>query len=101
MPYSEEYLKEKLTEEFKASHVEVVDQSDGCGAKFSIVIVSDVFQGISSLQRHQLVHGVLEEEVKTIHAITLKTLTPQQWEITKDKNRNTNNSVFDAGVDAK
>ncbi|XP_024892446.1 bolA-like protein 2 isoform X2 [Temnothorax curvispinosus] len=84
MPYSEEYIKDKVTEGLKASHVEVVDQSDGCGAKFSVVVVSDLFQGKPSLLRHRLVYGVLEEELKTIHAISLTTFTPEQWEKTKN-----------------
>lgn len=83
MPYSEQQIKDKVTEGLKASHVEVVDQSDGCGAKFSIVIVSELFQGKPPLSRHRLVHGILEEELKTIHAISLTTLTPEQWEKTK------------------
>ncbi|KYQ50868.1 BolA-like protein 2 [Trachymyrmex zeteki] len=62
---------------------EVVDQSDGCGAKFSVFVVSDLFQGKPLLVRHRLVYGVLEEELKTIHAISLTTLTPEQWEKTK------------------
>ncbi|KAG5326221.1 ALG6 glucosyltransferase, partial [Pseudoatta argentina] len=63
--------------------LEVVDQSDGCGAKFSVFVVSDLFQGKPLLIRHRLVYGVLEEELKTIHAISLTTLTPEQWEKTK------------------
>ncbi|EFN64405.1 Probable dolichyl pyrophosphate Man9GlcNAc2 alpha-1,3-glucosyltransferase [Camponotus floridanus] len=62
---------------------EVVDQSDGCGAKFSVIVVSDLFQGKPTLQRHRLVYGVLEEELKAIHAISVTTLTPEQWEKTK------------------
>ncbi|CAG0892072.1 unnamed protein product [Darwinula stevensoni] len=33
--------------------VEVVDQSDGCGAKFEVLIVSDKFEGKPLLQRHR------------------------------------------------
>ncbi|XP_072745936.1 bolA-like protein 2 isoform X2 [Anoplolepis gracilipes] len=83
MPYSEEYIKNKVTEGLTASHVEVTDQSDGCGAKFSVVVVSNQFQGKPTLQRHRLVYGVLEEELKAIHAISVTTLTPEQWEKTK------------------
>ena len=36
--YSEDYLKSKLLEKLGAEHVEVVDQSDGCGGKFEVVI---------------------------------------------------------------
>ncbi|KAG7205137.1 hypothetical protein KM043_005507 [Ampulex compressa] len=59
---------------------EVVDQSDGCGANFSVVVVSNAFEGKHILQRHRLVNAVLEEELKTIHAFSQKTLTLEQWE---------------------
>lgn len=32
---------------------EVQDESDGCGAKFSVLIVSDKFEGKPLLQRHR------------------------------------------------
>lgn len=32
---------------------EVVDESDGCGAKFSAIIVSNAFVGKPLLQRHR------------------------------------------------
>ncbi|XP_045454060.1 bolA-like protein 2 [Melitaea cinxia] len=79
MVYTEDYLKEKLTKELEAVHVEVVDQSDGCGGKFAALIVSDKFQGKPLLARHRLVNSVLQEELKTIHAFTQKTLTVEQW----------------------
>ncbi|CAK1590004.1 unnamed protein product [Parnassius mnemosyne] len=79
MVYTEEYIKEKLTKELDAVHVEVTDESDGCGAKFSVLVVSDKFQGKPLLARHRLVNSVLQEELKTIHAFTQKTLTVEQW----------------------
>lgn len=77
--YTEEYLKQKLTEKLEATHVEVTDESDGCGGKFSAVIVSSQFQGKPLLQRHRLVNTALAEELKTIHAFSQKTYTPEQW----------------------
>ncbi|KAL0818569.1 hypothetical protein ABMA28_009008 [Loxostege sticticalis] len=59
--------------------IEVTDESDGCGAKFSVLVVSDKFQGKPLLARHRLVNSVLQEELKTIHAFTQKTLTVEQW----------------------
>ncbi|XP_016904330.1 uncharacterized protein LOC107992780 isoform X2 [Apis cerana] len=58
---------------------EVIDESDGCGAKFSVTIVSPIFEGKSLLQRHRLVNSILEKELKTIHAFSQKTLTPAEW----------------------
>lgn len=59
---------------------DVVDVSDGCGAKFDCIIVSPVFEGKAPLERHRMVNAALEEEMKSIHAFTMRTLTPAQWE---------------------
>ncbi|XP_022831556.1 bolA-like protein 2 [Spodoptera litura] len=83
MVYTEAYLKEKLTKDLDAVHVEVTDDSDGCGAKFTVLIVSDKFQGKPLLARHRLVNTVLQEELKSIHAFTQKTLTVEQWNAQK------------------
>lgn len=80
MSYTADYIKSKLLKELEAVHVEVQDESDGCGAKFSVLIVSDKFEGKPLLQRHRLVNSVLEEELRSIHAFSQKTLTVQQWE---------------------
>ena len=77
--YSEEFIKNKLKEALEAEHVEVVDQSDGCGGKFEAVIVSKQFEGKALLARHRLVNAALAEELKTIHAFSQKTFTPEQW----------------------
>nr|CAH7712321.1 unnamed protein product [Callosobruchus chinensis] len=52
MTYTEDHIKNKLHKELEATHVEVVDESDGCGGKFSCVIVSEKFRGKPLLQRH-------------------------------------------------
>ena len=77
--YSESYLRDKLQNSLQAEHVQVTDESDGCGGKFSAVIVSPQFEGKALLARHRLVNSALEEELKTIHAFSQKTFTPDQW----------------------
>lgn len=79
MTYTEEHIRNKLFKELDATHVDVVDESDGCGGKFSCVIVSEKFKGKPLLQRHRLVNSVLQEELKSIHAFSQKTFTPEQW----------------------
>ena len=37
------------------------------------------------IQQHRLLHKVLEVERKTIHALTLKTFTPDAWEKKKQE----------------
>ncbi|KAI1307563.1 BolA-like protein 2 [Halotydeus destructor] len=78
--YSSDYITDKLRKELEATHLDIVDVSDGCGAKFDCVIVSPQFAGKPLIARHRLVNSVLSEELKVIHAFTMKTLTPEQWQ---------------------
>lgn len=60
------------------SRVEV--QTDGQG-HYEALIVSSAFDGERSVSRHQLVYQTLDGLVGTdIHALALKTLTPEEWE---------------------
>lgn len=52
-----------------------------CGASFAIEIVSEQFEGKRLLERHRLVNSALEEQMKDIHALSIKkALTPAQWQ---------------------
>ena len=51
------------------------------GTHFEACIVSDAFEGRTQVQRHQLVYRALGEKMgREIHALSMQTLTPQQWE---------------------
>ena len=50
--------------------------SDGCGAKFECVIVSEKFEGVQLLERHRMVNNLLPMD--EIHALQMKTWTPAQ-----------------------
>ena len=53
---------------------------EGDGTHFEAVIISQDFDGKTLLERHQLVYEVLGEAMKErIHALSLKTYTPEQW----------------------
>ncbi|XP_006821665.1 bolA-like protein 2 [Saccoglossus kowalevskii] len=80
---SVEYLQEKLREGLSAEYVKILDISDsGCiGGKYKALIVAKKFEGKTLVQRHRLVNSCLEEELKgPIHAFSMKTFTPEQWE---------------------
>jgi acid stress-induced BolA-like protein IbaG/YrbA len=54
-------------------------QTDGQG-HYEALVISPAFEGKRSLQRHQLVYGTLGERVgRDIHALALKTFTPEEW----------------------
>ncbi|XP_065367122.1 uncharacterized protein LOC135959912 [Calliphora vicina] len=78
--YTTKYLEDKLTEQLEAKYVKAIDESDGCGGKFSVTIVSDQFKGKTLLQKHRLVNTALAEELKEIHAFSQKSYTPEEWE---------------------
>lgn len=78
--YTAQYLTDKIQKELSAEHVHIEDLSNcGCGMKFDAVIVSPQFEGKPILQRQRLVNQMLSEEMKHIHAFTMRTLTPAQW----------------------
>jgi acid stress-induced BolA-like protein IbaG/YrbA len=67
----EGYLREKLD----CTELSV----SGDGAHFEAVIVSAAFAGKSRVQRHQIVYGALGERMREeIHALSMKTLTPEE-----------------------
>ncbi|MDH4573583.1 BolA family protein [Salinicola acroporae] len=55
-------------------------QGEGCN--FQVIAVGDVFDGMSPVKRQQLIYGALSDEIASgaLHAITIKTFTPAQWE---------------------
>ncbi|CAK4142614.1 unnamed protein product [Aphanomyces euteiches] len=78
-------LSKKLEEAFNATYVQVEDNSDGCGNKFSVIVVSAAFEGQGLLQRQRAVNEVLRDEMATIHALQMKTWTPAQFEQKKSQ----------------
>ncbi|XP_008636788.1 PREDICTED: bolA-like protein 2 [Corvus brachyrhynchos] len=71
---------EELRERLQAQHVEVRDSPQLCRGSFQIFVVSGIFRGLKTLQRHRLVNEALGEELDRIHALEQRTLTPEQWE---------------------
>ncbi|XP_014681995.1 PREDICTED: bolA-like protein 2 [Priapulus caudatus] len=81
MSITADSLKDKLSKELEPTYINVEDTSPNhCGAAFELVIVSNKFEGKPLLQRHRLVNTCLAEELKTIHAFSQKTYTPEQWQ---------------------
>jgi acid stress-induced BolA-like protein IbaG/YrbA len=57
-------------------HLEV----EGDGRHFFATIVTTEFAGLSRVRRHQRVYEALGERMKEqIHALSMKTLTPEEW----------------------
>ena len=68
----EQYIKDGLECDF----VEVA----GDGTHFEAVVVSAAFRGKSRVQQHQLVYAALGGRMREeVHALSMKTYTPEDW----------------------
>ena len=73
-------MEDILRAAFAPTVLDIQGDSGSCGAKVEITIVSPAFEGVPLIQRHRMVQSALAEVMKSVHALTLKTLTPAQWE---------------------
>lgn len=73
-----EEIKSLLQTGFASAEIEV--NSDGYHAQ--VVIVSDVFEGLTTLKRQQKVYAVLNDKIAdgSLHAVMMKLYTPEQWQ---------------------
>jgi len=71
-----EDVKRYIAENLDCQHLEV----SGDGHHFEALIVSEAFRGKSRVQQHQLVYQALGERMREeIHALSMRTFTPEDW----------------------
>jgi BolA family transcriptional regulator, general stress-responsive regulator len=80
-------IQGKLTRAFEPGFLEVVNESHmhnvppNSESHFKVTIVSDRFDGLRSVKRHQEVYAVLSDELKGgVHALALHTYTAAEWQ---------------------
>lgn len=67
--------------DFSESHKGHAGYREGGESHFKVTIVSSIFSGKSRIERHKMVYGLLEKELKQqIHALTLTMLSPEEAE---------------------
>ena len=75
-----EQVKSYIENGMQCEHVQV----QGDGHHFEAVIVSALFRGKNKVQQHQVVYKALGERMREeIHALSMQTLTPEQWSETR------------------
>ncbi len=84
-------LKEKLN----AHHVEIIDESylhrghkaAGGGGHYAVIVVSEKFNNVNLIDQRRLVYSALDDQIngtpKLIHALQIKTFTPEEWKKSK------------------
>jgi acid stress-induced BolA-like protein IbaG/YrbA len=72
-----EQIKELIRAGMACEHLTL----DGDGQHFEALIVSGEFAGKSRVQRQQHVNKILKEKFDSgeLHALSFKTLTPEEW----------------------
>jgi acid stress-induced BolA-like protein IbaG/YrbA len=74
---SAEQLKSYITAGLACDYIEVLGDD---GTHFEAVIVAAAFEGKRMVQQHQLVYAALGDRMHAeIHALGMKTYTPDQW----------------------
>jgi acid stress-induced BolA-like protein IbaG/YrbA len=63
------------------AQVQVQDLTGG-GDHYQVTVISSQFEGKGLVQQHQLVYGAVRQAMSSeaIHALSLKTYTPQTWQ---------------------
>ena len=74
-------LKARLESLAPGTTAQVVDLT-GTSDHWQALIVSPVFEGKMMMEQHRLVYGLFEKEIASneVHALTLKTYSPAQYE---------------------
>lgn len=78
-----ELMEKRLKNQLTPAILEILDESPQHGSlkpsHFRILIVSDAFEGLSSLKRHQRVYKALGDIMNVIHAFSQQTYTVSEW----------------------
>ena len=70
-------MKDEITSAV-SKEIEFDDLSvEGSESKYTVNIISNAFEGKSTIQRHKMIYALLDRYIKTgeIHALTIKALT--------------------------
>ena len=72
-----ESIRQSIERGIDCRHVEVA----GDGQHWEALVVSPAFVGLSRIKQHQLVYAALGDRMREeVHALSMQTLTPAQWE---------------------
>ena len=85
-------IETKLKEVLSPIHLEVIDESylhnvePGRESHVRIVAISELFEGLNLVKRHQLIYAEIQEEIDgPIHALSIHTFTEQEWKERNEK----------------
>jgi len=81
----ERRIRQKL-QSLQPQYLDIINESHmhsgpATESHFKVILVSDGFDGVNAVRRHQQVYGLLGDELKGgVHALALHLHTPGEWE---------------------
>lgn len=75
-------MEPKAIEDMLQGHIiDVESKVKVDGSHVNLVVVSKQFEGLNTLKKQQLVYGALNDAIADgrIHAVHMKTYTPDEW----------------------
>ena len=79
-------IESKVRDALPVAHLQIDNESHkhnvppNSETHFKLVLVSEAFQGLMPVRRHQQLYGVLAEELNgPVHALALHLFTPEEW----------------------
>ena len=82
----ENSIKTKVRQDLAPAHFEIINESHrhagpATDSHFKLILVSDTFEGLSPVKRHQRLYRLLADEMAgPVHALALHLYTPQEWQ---------------------
>ena len=82
-----QFIEQQLNDALTPVYLEVLDESHmhnvppGSESHFKLVVVTGSFEGVPRVRRQQTVNSILKDELAgPLHALSMETLTPEEWE---------------------
>lgn len=80
-------IREKITAALNPLQLDIENESDrhkgppGRESHFKVTLVSEAFNGLLPVKRHQKIYALLADELAgPVHALALHLYTPEEWQ---------------------
>ena len=87
----EQSINKKLNAEYNPDVFDLENESHkhasqlGQESHFRVLMVSNSFDGMKRIDRSRAVHSLLSDELKSIHALSLRLFSASEWEALESK----------------
>jgi len=79
-------IQTKVDAEIRPQHFDLINESHkhsgpASESHFKLIVVSEQFEGLNAIKRHQRLYGLLADELRDgVHALALHLYTPAEWQ---------------------